>query len=101
MELKEALITEVNSGLINYDNHSSDNCFSYNTPHEMEWAMKNNGMKPVGYSLQLPYNPYSYPMVAIVFTEDGELCWCHMSKMTWQSFVKRLHGDEVLKSLEG
>ena len=89
MNLGEILKTEVNSGMINFENHNTDNGFFGDTLNEIEKELKYRNYEPFGNS------------IAFVYKYDEEVYWCHMPETYWFHLLREAYGyDEADKIFE-
>lgn len=99
MTLKEALVTQVNSGMLTYSNHNTDNGFLNPKCYETEKALLRAGYEPVGISRNVPFNPHKTKQVAFVYRMDGEAVWCHLPLACWYNFLYDLYGGKQAEKI--
>ena len=99
MTFKEALVTEVNSGMLTLSNHNTDNGFLSPKSYITEGELKKSGYEPMGICFNIPFNPHPSKQIAFVYLVDGEPVWCHMPQTCWYNFLYDLYGAEKVEEL--
>ncbi|MGN0316955.1 MAG: hypothetical protein ACI4E1_03360 [Lachnospira sp.] len=89
-ELRHALCNSVNSAMLTYENHDTDNGFLSYSLKEMKRGLVRRGYEPVGISRNVPYNKYPTPQVAFVYKYMDEVYWCHMPVMCLTRCIEQL-----------
>lgn len=104
MNLGEILKTEVNSGMINFENHNADNGFFGDTLNEIEKGLKYRNYEPLGICKHVPF-PCSCAgnSIAFVYKYDEEVYWCHMPETYWFHLLRETYGyneaDKIFESI--
>lgn len=90
------LLTRVNDGHINYNNHTMDNGFLDADVRQMWRNMEHNQQELLGISFSPPYWVYSKYDMALVFKdwEYNEVYWIHLPRLTWEDFIIQILSEE-------
>lgn len=99
MELKDALVTEVNSGMLSYGNHNTDNGFLNEKYYMVERELKCAGYEPVGVCFNVPFNPHPTKQIAFAYLVDDEVHWCHMPQSCWYNYLYDCYGTKVAEEM--
>lgn len=86
-DLRRILRQEVNSAVLTFENHNTDNGFMVSNLTMMSRMLKRNDYEPVGICKNVPYNPHPTEQVAFVYRYDGELYWCHMPALSLKNLT--------------
>ena len=97
---------KVNNGLLNYSNHIQDNGFFEDTLKEVVEALREKQYKPVGISLNPPFECISASdSIAFVMRINDEIYWVHMPETYWfhllADYCGREHARMIISEVKG
>lgn len=106
MNIGEILQNEINSALVTFENHSSDNSFMDCDILIFEKSLKTNKYDAVGICKQVPFKPaYAKYSIAFCYKYNDELYWCHMTELLWFSLLSKIYGrkeaDIIIRNIIG
>ena len=104
--LGEILQTEVNSGMVTFENHNNDNGFMDCDIVPFERALKERHYEPVGICKNVPFEPaYAKYSVAFCYKYEDEVYWCHLLETIWFSLLSDVYGrkeaDAIVSRIMG
>lgn len=106
MDLGMILQTEINSAMISFKNHDSDNGFLECDVTKFESALVKRGYEPLGICKNVPFKPdYAIYSVAFCYKYNGDVYWCHLTEVMWYSLLNQIYGnkkaDAIISNIMG
>lgn len=106
MTLGEILQNEINSALVTFENHNSDNSFMDCDITTFARLLEASHYEPVGICKNVPFEPsYARYSVAFCYKYEDELYWCHLTEIIWFSLLSDVYGrdkaDEIISRIMG
>lgn len=90
------LVTRINDGYLNYNNHTLDNNFFDSDPKQMWRNMEHSQQELLGVSFSPPYWVYHKDDIALVFKDwkYDEIYWVHFTRYAWERSLIKCFGEE-------
>ena len=99
MEFRDAITNCVNSAMLTYENHNTNNSFLGASYRMVDRMLKMYDYEPVGTSKNIPFCNHSTAQIAFVYRYEDEIYWCHLPEICWKKFLVDIYGSDNLEEI--